>query len=217
MKLLGFDKVLCIGTHPDDVEYGMLGTIAKHEDTQFDILVLSVGGRYDESSGVTRQESCRKIWKDFDNIKGMFWDQKSTTLTEYGPVSISKEDEWVKNIENLMALGWLDTDYDCIFTQAIEDTHFEHRQVATLAPALARHKRIGVASFAGPSTLDTWIPNLYIEIHLTNKMKYLLEFDCQQNKSYFTESSIRSFHSNYQATKKGINYVESFKIERIYV
>ena len=40
MKFLNFNKVLCLGAHPDDVEYGMLGTIMKYKDTQFDILVL---------------------------------------------------------------------------------------------------------------------------------------------------------------------------------
>ena len=34
MKFLNYDKVLCLSPHPDDVEYGMLGTIMKYKDTK---------------------------------------------------------------------------------------------------------------------------------------------------------------------------------------
>ena len=30
--------------HPDDVEYSMLGSIMKHQDTHFDILCMTKGG-----------------------------------------------------------------------------------------------------------------------------------------------------------------------------
>ena len=42
MKFLGFNKVLCLSPHPDDVEFGMMGTILKYTNTVFDILCLSL-------------------------------------------------------------------------------------------------------------------------------------------------------------------------------
>ena len=33
MKFLNFNKVLCLCAHPDDVEYGMLGSMSKFTDT----------------------------------------------------------------------------------------------------------------------------------------------------------------------------------------
>ena len=48
MKLLNYDKVLCLSPHPDDVEYGMLGTICKYKDTQFEIVVLYKGVDFDK-------------------------------------------------------------------------------------------------------------------------------------------------------------------------
>ena len=50
MKFLNYDRVLCLSPHPDDVEYGMLGTIMKYKDTKFDLVVLSEGGDFDEST-----------------------------------------------------------------------------------------------------------------------------------------------------------------------
>ena len=55
MKLLNYDKVLCLSPHPDDVEYGMLGTICKYKNTQFDIVFLSQGGDFDQSTAKERQ------------------------------------------------------------------------------------------------------------------------------------------------------------------
>ena len=54
MKFLNFNKVLCLGAHPDDVEYGMLGSMCKFTDTKFDILVLSEGGDFDKSTYITK-------------------------------------------------------------------------------------------------------------------------------------------------------------------
>ena len=46
----------------------MLGTVMKYKDTQFDVLVLSEGGDFDESTSKERQDECRNVWKDIDNI-----------------------------------------------------------------------------------------------------------------------------------------------------
>ncbi len=70
MKFLNFDKVLCIGAHPDDVEYGMVGSMYKFRNTQFDVLILSEGGDFDESTGKKRQLECEEIWNDIPNVSG---------------------------------------------------------------------------------------------------------------------------------------------------
>ena len=48
MKFLNSSHAICIGAHPDDVEYGMLGTFLKYRDTHFRVIVLSGGGDFDK-------------------------------------------------------------------------------------------------------------------------------------------------------------------------
>ena len=48
------------------------------------------------------------------------------------------------------------------------------------------------------------------------KVNKLVKFESQQDKSYFSEESIKSFHSNYQCSTRDMSYVESFKIIRGY-
>ena len=205
MKFLNFNKVLCLGAHPDDVEYGMLGSMCKFTDTEFDILVLSEGGDFDKSTGKDRQTECENIWNKIDNVNGGFTDVKH--------VVDHQEDEWVNILESG---SYISTDYDCIFTLPSEDSHFEHRIVNSMTPALVRHKKIGIISYRTPSTLDNWIPNFYVEIDLDEKIEHLKEFQSQLNKPYFSENSFKSFHSNYQCFKKNMKYVELFRVEIIY-
>jgi len=48
------------------------------------------------------------------------------------------------------------------------------------------------------------------------KLKKLKLFQSQQGKSYFSEESLQSFHSNYQCSNRNMQHVESFKIIRGY-
>ena len=51
MKFLNLNKVLCLSAHPDDTEYGVLGSMIKFGSTQFDVVVLSNGGDFDVTTG----------------------------------------------------------------------------------------------------------------------------------------------------------------------
>ena len=228
MKLLNYDKVLCLSPHPDDIEYGVLGTIMKYKDTKFDIVVLSEGGDFDKSTTEERQDECRKVWENIDNIDGCFIEDSKF-------IKDKAEDDWVNLLENKFDIS----SYDCIITTSPSDSHFEHRIVSDFTYALVRRSKCGIIQYKSPSTLDTWIPNFFVDIsdvHYRNqedghsnethvlfmagiwyvKLNKLKLFESQQGKSYFEEEAIESFHSNYQCSNRGVNRVESFKIIRGY-
>ena len=228
MKLLNYDKVLCLSPHPDDVEYGMLGTICKYKDTQFDIVVLSQGGDFDESTAKERQDECRKVWEHIDNINGYF-------IKDSKFIKDKDEDKWVNLLENKFDIS----SYDCIITPSSTDSHFEHRIVSNFSHALIRRSKCSLIQYKSPSTLEHWIPNFFVDIsdiqnrnqedghsdgtHMLFmagiwyvKLNKLKLFESQQDKSYFEEGAIKSFHSNYQCSNRGMQNVESFKIIRGY-
>ena len=147
----------------------------------------------------------KNIWDKISNVNGKF--------TGIKHVVNHQEDEWVNILESG---GYISDEYDCIFTLPNEDSHFEHRIVNNMTPALVRHKRIGIISYRTPSTLDNWIPNFYVEIDLDEKIEYLNAFESQLEKPYFSEKSFKSFHSNYQCFKKNMKFVELFRVEIIY-
>ena len=228
MKLLNYDKVLCLSPHPDDVEYGMLGTICKYKDTQFDIVVLSQGGDFDNTTQTERQNECRNVWQKIDNINGHFIED-----TKF--IKDKDEDKWVNVLENKFDIS----SYDCIITTSPTDSHFEHRMVSDLTYALVRRSKCGIIQYKSPSTLDEWTPNFFVDLNHIGyrktedghsketdlaflastwyiKLNRLKLFKSQQNKSYFEEEALESFHSNYQCSNRGMQNVESFKIIRGY-
>lgn len=207
MKIINLKNVLCLSPHPDDVEYGMLGTMIKYKDTNFDVLVLSQGGDFDTSSDLDRHNETLKTLDGIKNVNCKFSNVKF--------IKEKQEDEWINFIETKYDIN----SYDCIFTPPNFESHFEHRFVSNFSNALVRVSKCGIVSYRTPSTLDTWIPNLFVNLSedvWESKINRLKSFSSQTNKSYFEDSSIESFHSNYQCSKRGLDKVESFKIERCY-
>ena len=207
MKFLNLKKILCLSAHPDDVEYGVMGSMAVYGETQFDVLVLSSGGDFDKTTGQDRINECKKVWDWFENVNGEF--------LGHSYVKDSSEDFWVNHIETKYDVK----SYDAILTLPNQDSHFEHRMVNEISYALLRGIDVGLITYRTPSTLEEWIPNYYVDVNsvIQNKIGILREsFVSQKDKLYFQEKSIRDFHTNYLCSKVGVGYVEQFRVERLF-
>ena len=56
-----------------------------------------------------------------------------------------------------------------------------------------------------------------ITFNVYNGKKFMLKgFKSQQHRSYFQDSTIDGFHTNFQCSKKGINYVEQFNCQQLF-
>ena len=210
MKFLGFNKVLCLAPHPDDVQYSMGGTIIKHYNTQFDILCLTQGGDCDVTTGNSRLDEVRNSWESTDIININLHFSPYKLLKEKG------EDEWVNYIETNFINK---IDYDCICTTSAYDSHFELKTVSNLGWPLTRIKSISLVEYCSPSTLETWTPNTFIDIsnEYNIKLRMLNEFTSQQHRSYFKEDTIKGFHTNFQCSKKGTKLVEQFNLRQLFL
>jgi LmbE family N-acetylglucosaminyl deacetylase len=205
MKLLGMDNILCLSPHPDDTEFSMAGTILKHDETKFTNVVFSTGSVYDSVTDKIRWQECKDYWKGKDNIKIEFI---ADCLSRYS------EEEWIVTLEKQLNIR----DYDCIFLPCLADTHYEHRIVHNIGMAISRVTNISVIEYRSPSSLDKWVPNLFIEIDkdiLDEKTTRLRAFE-SQTKAYFDKTYLDSFHRNLNALKKGIKYCEQFRTTMLY-
>lgn len=209
MKLLNFDKVLCLSPHPDDVEYSMLGSILKYRDTQFYLLQLAQGGDCDETTGEHRLREVENVWKvaGCENLK--------IINTPYKYIKDLTEDKWINLIEQyLKEYGT----FDAIFLPNETDSHFEHRFISGFGAALIRNSRISLIQYYTPSTQDAWNPNYYVDIksQYVDKLQALTMFTSQQHRYYFTEDVLRAFHSDFQCSKKRVHFIEKYKIINLY-
>ncbi|MCB9409861.1 PIG-L family deacetylase [Mycolicibacterium sp.] len=208
-KFLNLSRALCLSPHPDDVEYSMGGTARKYGGTFFDVVCLSRGGDRDRTAGEERIEEVKAFWtaNSCDNVAVHF--------PEIGHVKDLSDDLWV----NLLETRYLQNqNYDVIFTPSASDSHFEHRIANRLGPPLSRLEKIAIVEYCSPSTLDDWIPNLFVDIHdeFEHKLQALGEFKSQICRKYFSETTIRNFNTNFRCSKRGVHYVEQFKIKQIY-
>ena len=207
MKFLNFENVLCLSPHPDDVEYGMLGSVLKHQNTNFTIITLSIGGKFDKSSGDIRHKECEKVWKDVNNVEIKFSNIKH--------IEEISENEIIFNIEKKYNLS----KYESIFVPPLIDSHQDHRKLNSVATSLVRQNKCGIVEYATPSTLTEWIPNYFVDLNhniWNTKLDKLKLFESQKGKSYFDERSLNIFHSNYECSKRGMNIVENFRIKKVY-
>jgi LmbE family N-acetylglucosaminyl deacetylase len=218
-KFHDFNKVLCLSPHPDDIEYAMLGSMIKFKNTQFDIIVVSQGGDFDNTSSVNRHVECTSIWELYSNISGRFLDIKY--VKDVG------EDELINKIESLVDMA----QYDAIFVPPAEDAHFEHRFINTISDALVRRKQCGIIDYKTPSTLEKWEPNFFVDLDIEvrrsdvktpynvvwyKKLSGLKQFISQQDKSFFDDDVLSDFHKVYQCSLRGLSHVESFKLTKGY-
>lgn len=218
MKFLGYDNVLCLSPHPDDIEYSMMGTIMKYSDTSFTVLCLTGGGTkflkakcLNSGYTIDRQAEVRNSWKEnnIDNVKILFSDCEYLEEKDRDP-------GWINYLENEYTKRY---DYDCILMPTRDDSMFEHRFVNGLAPALTRHHPISIVEYRTPSTLNSWSANMFVDISALydKKTKALKCFESQQEKSYFSKLALEMFHTNFQCGKKGMIKTEQFKIIELFV
>ena len=214
MKFLNLKKVLCLSPHPDDVEIGMMGTIFTYRGTKFDILCMTKGGAkgYDNTNELDRRKEVDNVWN--------FWkpgvtDHVQVHHSKYDYFEDCSEPGWINYIENEFIKKY---DYDGLFIPTKEDSMFEHRFVNKFGSALCRFSPISLIEYHTFSSLNSWQPNLFVDIQSIyhEKCNSLQEFKSQSHKSYFKRKSLDAFHSNYQCSKKDMEYVELFRIEGIY-
>lgn len=209
MKFLNFNSVLCLAPHPDDAEYSMAGVVLKHPDTHFDILCLTQGGDCDNTTGGSRVLEVLNAWNDSNANNYTLYFSDTKFLKDKGV------DEWIYYIETNFTNK---RTYDCIMVTSDLDSHFEHVIVSSFAAPLSRINPYSIIQYKSPSTLSTWIPNLFVSLDNSYyiKKQMLTKFTSQLHRPYFANQVIDGFHTDFQCMKKGRGYVESYKIITLY-
>lgn len=143
-------RILAIGAHPDDIEFGCGGTLIKYaqQGHEVSLLVMTDGGAGGEPA-VRRQEQddaarvlCarRVLWGD------------------YPDTAIPLDRECIQRVERAMRT----IRPDFIFVHHQDDTHQDHRHLAVATVTATRYTR-NVLFFEGPTT-QAFSPNVFVDI-----------------------------------------------------
>tara|TARA_B100002052_G_scaffold275548_1_gene279513 strand:+ start:172 stop:813 length:642 start_codon:yes stop_codon:yes gene_type:complete len=202
-------KVLVIGSHPDDIEYACSGTLIKIKENyncEIKCLVLSFGSEGDESSGMQRVEETKEALLSKDVADEII------VLERHYPTSpnINKESNFLRKII-------LEFKPDLILTHSPFDTHQEHITTNQITITAARRMKSSILEYPMLSSTPEFKPTIFSDItnYFPRKLQLLERHQSQADKSYMNHDFLELFNKSAYALLHSCDYVEKFSIHRL--
>lgn len=191
-------KVLAIGAHPDDIEFGCFGVLTYANSPH--LLVMSKG----EGAGdpAVRSSEAFESAKLLDG-RLTHLDLPDTKLSE--PAMIHEIEKEVKQVQP-----------EIVFTMSEEDTHQDHRAVATATLIALRQFNGPVFAYGTPSSFDKFSPQTVVELDpaaMELKLTAIGLHVSQKDKQYMQPEFIRAIARYWAAMSRvGMEYGEAFRL-----
>lgn len=152
-----FDRILAIGPHPDDIELGCFGTLArfKKEGSKLEFLVLTYGGVRGDVND--RKEEAKKS-AALLGVKPRFGGLEDTQVPEGNP-TIAIIEQAIREFKPT-----------ALFVNSPNDTHQDHRNGARAAISAGRFVPV-VLFYQTPSSTRLFNPQVFINISKSVKTK----------------------------------------------
>jgi LmbE family N-acetylglucosaminyl deacetylase len=207
-------KVLAIGVHPDDIEFGMGATLAKHISLGHEVLVLVLtdGNRGDTGkyikSDERREESIRALKILGYNNEVIFLNLPEITVSQSTILILENK---IDKFEP-----------DRIYTHSRNDRHQDHRNCSYAVLSAGRYIN-EILLYEIYSALPEFVPNYIINFSkelLDLKIKALSEFKSQFNDMNLIAKmiegmAIKNSFITYANRRQEIQYSEAFEIAKI--
>ncbi len=195
-------RVLAIGAHPDDVEIGCGGTLAKHrsEGDIVSILTLSRGAAGGDINARTVEAQNAASLLGAKVEFGNFMD-----------TGISEGAQTIEMIET--AIRAFQPTH--VYTHAAEDTHQDHR--ATHAATLVAARGVpNLYCYQAPSSTVDFRPNLFIDItpFIKNKLRAIQAYDSQVKRSPLLQDDSIMATARYWGRYAGHGLAEPMNVVR---
>ena len=201
-----FRKVLAIGAHPDDVEFSCYGYLSKLKDNGADISVYiaSNGCVGDPTSGSHRLKESEHALHRLTNT---IYSRNVSGIEAQHYESISQEiREIVLNFQP-----------DLVLVHSQHDTHQEHILLREIVITALRRISTSLISYKSVSVTADYRENIFIDVSkfIEEKIMALESHKTQSNHLYMQPDHIKSFHINWFALMRDIQFAESFYLEQM--
>ncbi|MBU1184033.1 MAG: PIG-L family deacetylase [Proteobacteria bacterium] len=202
-------KILAIGAHPDDIEAGCSGTLAKYAQNGHDIyLLIMTEGHMGGEGAIRKKEQTKsaKILKPRELIGGAY---KDTLLLPHMNQMVHDIEAVLKKIAP-----------DFIFVQHEDDTHQDHQALAKATISATRYVR-NVLFYEGPTT-QNFSPTVFVDIKetLDKKFAMLLAHHSQVQKTNIEGLSITDIVRStaiFRGIQGRVQFAEAFLPLRIFI
>jgi LmbE family N-acetylglucosaminyl deacetylase len=201
-------NILALGAHPDDIEFGCAGTLAKYANNGHSIylMVMTKGERGGDGEERTKeQRAAREIILAKKIIWGGF-------LDTFPPPQ--------KDMIDVIEKAIYEVEPNMIFVNFLDDTHQDHRELARALKSAARNVR-NVIYYEVPST-QNFTPTVFVDIEkfLDIKKQALMAHRSQMMKTNIEGLSILEISrslANFRGIQARIRFAEGFFPERLMI
>ena len=193
-------KILAIGAHPDDIEYGCGGTLLKYSRSGHNVSLLVITGG--EQGGNARGRNQEQIKSAKLLNARLTWGGFQDTRVKIEKRLIDCIEREIKKVKP-----------DFIFVHYSQDTHQDHRNIFQATLTATRYIR-NVLFYEVPTTVD-FNPTVFMDIGdvLDEKIKLLETHKSQVYETRVADLSIlESARScaNFRGFQNRVKYAEGF-------
>jgi len=201
-------NILAIGSHPDDIEFGCGGTIARYAEAGHQVTMLVVTGGSMGGVSDTRAkeaEAAAGILGAAGLIFGGYEDTRIPLTTEF-----------IGYLEGILK----ELKPDMIFVHHAEDTHQDHRTVNMAILSAARYVP-NLLFYEGPTTVE-FQPTIFVNIEttLSRKMAALEAHASQVQKTNIPDTNILEMAratATFRGTQGRTHAAEAFRSARLFL
>lgn len=199
-------RILAIGAHPDDVELGCGGTLAKYAKEGADIFVLFLtkGEMLSNNNGVDRvQESMRAL-----SVLGIqhfeFGNLRDTKIYEELQKAISVIENFCQKLNPQR-----------VYTMSESDSHQDHWATYMATTAACRNVS-QLLCYETPSTSSSFTPNIFenLTTFLELKVEAIMNHNTQQKKPYMSRDAI-VIRAKFRGLQTNVEAAEAFEAYRL--
>jgi LmbE family N-acetylglucosaminyl deacetylase len=205
--------IASVGAHPDDVELGMGGTLAKHsrrgDEIHIILCTLGIGGASGDPKG--REEEAHAAAKILN---------ARLHILDFPVVKLNKPST---EFENILKKSLEEIHPDRLYTHSPFDYHQVHEAVSECTTNAAKDIEQVLFYEVISSTSPEFRANAYVDItdHIDKKVECLTHHYTQSSKLYMQAYIIRSLaHTRYLMSKIGTKQegmAEAFAIGRMII
>lgn len=194
-------KILAIGAHPDDLEYGCAGTLIKHAQRGDEVYMMIITDGAAGGEPAVRAQEQREAGKII-GAKDVFFGEYPDTSFECHRESIMKIESIVRQVEP-----------DTVYTHFGEDTHQDHRHIARAVVPAARSVP-SLLFFEGLSS-QQFLPTVFVDIgNVIHQKLGALEAHASQvkrtNIQAMTIVDIAQSAAHFRGIQGRVTYAEGF-------
>src|SRR3990172_3558804 len=201
-------NILAIGAHPDDIEYGCGGMLAKYARRGHAVyMFVASDGALGGEGEVRRRE--QKDSAQILGVREVFWGGYPDTEVPLSRELIVRLETVIRQVGPRM-----------IFVNHPDDTHQDHRHLAQSAMSATRY--IPNFLFYEVPTTQNFHPNVYVDIQpvLDWKLASLEAHRSQVTKTNIEDLSIIETAvscANFRGVQGRVKYAEAFQSVRLFI